>query len=1102
MCFRNEKSLFVSEDSSLLAWENISIDTEDSGAIRFEMEGTALKARSQSAFEGLRPSCVQLTVEQTVQNVKKLHTQISSTDVSALQDLLDYVLFPLRFSLKTPGPKKPGLVQAVLECISYLLSLTHMKSSVSLQEMFDEVCTCLPPDPRQQVPEELKLAVVSAMQSLLRSSGADILPVLYKPSMLPEMGFSITLLLRLAELEKSRGIRLEALNCLESLLFPELKQDNLGDLFASFLPGVCTVLTRIICGDPKQGYRVIGNAVRLWARTVSLVISDESLSRVPEKKPQYPGLTGRVADLLIHRDQVWVKQSSDRLLVHLEKITERCTDDPHWKVRLALVNLAHLLLRSCWNSLKNATGSLLQILVGHISDDRPEVKEKAREALMEVGKDGPASRTFVEVLSESLHSLAVSLPRLLSTQDDQGKLHTLALLLGYLQLLGPKLTFTLHSSAHLQRLSTALLQTLELDLGSVKVVEERLPSSVAVITKEDIEHTGSQQKNFRFFRDPRILSHIQHVCRILGHYGDFYLLTDHFLGLYRAQSLPAVLVLNQLVLGAAGIEIEELHSSNRTLDGMEFLDAVRPLLEEYIDPANWNLCTSQSTDEVSKKMALLHVGQRSKPAINEMSANAWKLCLQLEGISCFAKALGTDFRSLLVSALYPLLEKAGDPSILVSGAAMVALGNVSQACGYEDVKQLVELNADYLASEISVGLRRLQRHHGGAARVLHAMLENCSCSLLPVLHDLVQDLLPALDHSQNEGAKMLLPVLNVFVTRIGKWFPPPDSTAHRKLTCVPSRCQVHEGNLGQEMKEFLQHHIEEYRIARGDVEEDDIVEVTPPPCEADDEEKPPLPIHVKISKEVAERCTHFLSHSNLQIRVQALDTLRLSLLPLHSQEDVLLPLVHRVWPCLVKRLIQDEPLILLRAFQVLVSLASSCRDFLRQRVCKDALPAFLTSLRSQALVSCHAGPIYSHTLGFKLQKALLEDLGPLCVDMELGDSDLLEVIDSCMLYLSARQPKQLQEAAIRTFLSLSHLDQDMVWLYLCEWQRPPEAPHSSLLPLLWKPKPHDEYTHNVVHLLQRLQCHSDPLLYHLLLMIDNSHSSSASFVTLQNFSHA
>ncbi|XP_073539950.1 TELO2-interacting protein 1 homolog [Phyllobates terribilis] len=1033
----------------------------------------ASKTYSHSAFESLRPFCVKLTVEQTVQNVKNLRTQISTTDVSTLQHLLDYVLFPLRFSLKTAtGPKNPGLVQAVLECIAYILSITHMKNAVSLKDMFSEVCSCLPPDPHQPVPEELKLAVVLAVQSLLRSSRDEILCVLYKPSMLPEMGFTITLLLRFAELEKSREIRLEALNCLERLLVPQLKQKiHLGDLFASFLPGVCTVLTRIICGDPKQGYRITTGSLRLWCGIVSTVMSDESLAQVAETKPVYPELSGRVAELMVHRDRTWVKHSASRLLIHLEKIIEHCTADPHWRVRLTLVDSAYNLHTRCWNSLEEAAGNFLRILVGHMSDDRPEVKARTRAVLLEVSKEGPASRTLGEVLSESLHSLAVTLPRLLSSQDDQGKLHTLTLLQGYLQLLGPRLNITLHSPAHLQRLSFALLQTLELDLCSIKVVEERLPSSVGSLQEQDVAHAGMQQKSFRFFRDSRILSSIQSVCRLLGYYGDFYLLTDHFLGLYRAQRLPAVIVLNQLVVGAAGINIEALYGGCQALEANELLDAIRPLLEEYTDPANWQLLTCQDRDDLVDRLEVLRVGGPTKPAIGDMTANAWKLCLQLEGISCFAQSLGYNFRLLLISTLYPLLEKAGDPSLMVSGAAVVALGNVSQACGYKNINQLIELNVDYLASEVSVGLRRLRRRHGGAARVLHAMLENCGPSLLPVLYELVQDLLPALDKSQNEGAIILFPVLNSLVTRIGKWFPLPEVTT-QPVTNTSVQPQLTGKSMAQEMAQFLQDHMEQLRVARGDVGEEEEaagLDVLPPSEEEKDDQKPSLPIHVQITKEVAEKCTHFLSHSDTQLRIQALDTLRLALIPLHSQENVLLPLAHKIWPCLVKRLLQDEPLVLLRAFQMLVSLAASCKDFIRQRVCKDALPAFLTSLRSQALVSCHAGPVYSHTLSFKLQKALLDGLGTLCVDLSLGDSDLLEVIDSCTLYLSARQPKLLQEAAVRTLLNLSQLDPDIVWLHLCQWQNPPEVPHSSLVPLCWTTKPHDEYTQNVCNLLQKLQ---------------------------------
>ncbi|KAG8446125.1 hypothetical protein GDO86_013842 [Hymenochirus boettgeri] len=970
----------------------------------------ASAASPQSAFKILRPCCVRLTQEQTVQNVKNLQDQIDTVEVSLLQDLLEYVLFPLRFSLKTPGIKKPDMVLAVLDCISHLLTLTCVKNPGILQEMFSEICSCLPPDKLEPVSEELKLGVICAVHTLLSSSCAEILHILYKPAKLPELGFTITLLLRLAEFEKSRQVRLEALNCLETLLCKN-QEASLGDLFASFLPGVCTALTKIICGDRKQGHKITSCALQLWAGTVCVVMSDESLGQVDEKKSTGSGLPGRLAELLIHRDKNWAQNTASRLSIHLSKIIDHCTSDPHWKVRLSLVGLAQVLVTKCWDSLREATGNLLKILVGHTSDERLEVKTRAREVLLKVSAQAPASRTLGEVLSESLHSLAVSIPRLLSTQDDQGKLQTLTLLHGYLQLLGPRLSLTLHSHAHLQRLSAALLQTLELDLCSVKVVQSRLPSSTLPLQHQDTALLGSQQKCFRLFRDPHVLSRIQSVCRLLGYYGDLCLLTDHFLGLYRAHRLPAIIVLNQLVLGAAGIDVEVLDGSIRSPDISELLDIVRPLLEEYIDPINWHLHTCQ-TSELENQFALLDLGSSSKLSLNDLSANAWKLCLQLEGISCFAQALGISFRQLLISALYPLMEKAGDPSLMVSIAAMLALGDVSQACEYQDISQLIETNADYLASEVSVGLRRLQLKHGGAARVLYAMLQNSGPSLLPLLGELVKDLLLALDQSQEEGIRIILPVLYSLVEQIGKWFPP-----HRKSKLPGTQEKSSHGqdqatNLAKEMQKFLEDHMEQERLAKGEFQEDD-EDITVPPQPVIEDEKPPVPNHIQISKEVAEKCSHFLSHNDPKIRMQALDTVQLSLVPLQSQEDVLLPLAHKIWPSLVKRLLQDEPLVLLAAFQVLLSLALSCRDFLRQRVCKEALPAFLKSLRSQAAVSSRAGPIYTHTLGYKLQFSLLEGLGTLCVTIGLGDHDLLEVMDSCMLYLSSRQPKKLQEAAVR-----------------------------------------------------------------------------------------
>lgn len=82
-------------------------------------------------------------------------------------------------------------------------------------------------------------------------------------------------------------------------------------------------------------------------------------------------------------------------------------------------------------------------------------------ALREVSQRNQGSssaQTFTNVLSENLHSLATSLPRLMRTSDDQKKLFLLNAFLGYLKVLGPLVSVVLNSAAHLERISKALMQ--------------------------------------------------------------------------------------------------------------------------------------------------------------------------------------------------------------------------------------------------------------------------------------------------------------------------------------------------------------------------------------------------------------------------------------------------------------------------------------------------------------------------------------------------------------------------------------------------------------------------------------------------------------------
>lgn len=230
------------------------------------------------AFAYLRPACVLLTKEPTVTNVETLSNQLKEINDATLQQLQEYVLFPLRFVLKVPGPKKEILVQTVAETISYVLENTCIPSWETLHDLFSELCLCLcsPADPGKpaETSEELKIAVLRCLDALFHAAYGDIVFRLFEPAMLPGLGAAISLLLALGEKANSRDIQAAALKCLQALTLQcDCTQEHVqpctqerfsvGRTMASFLPGITMAVTRIITGDMKQGHTVTVRAIKV-----------------------------------------------------------------------------------------------------------------------------------------------------------------------------------------------------------------------------------------------------------------------------------------------------------------------------------------------------------------------------------------------------------------------------------------------------------------------------------------------------------------------------------------------------------------------------------------------------------------------------------------------------------------------------------------------------------------------------------------------------------------------------------------------------------------------------------------------------------------------
>ena len=113
----------------------------------------------------------------------------------------------------------------------------------------------------------------------------------------------------------------------------------------------------------------------------------------------------------------------------------------------------------------------------------------------------------------------------------------------------------------------------------------------------------------------------------------------------------------------------------------------------------------------------------ARRSLTTMNTNAMVVSLLLRrigDISMYTTLIGSNFRRLLLSVSYPLLEKLSDSHPVVSQAAHSTLVRVSSSCGYVSVPMMLSDNMDYLVDAVCSRLQR--KGERGAAKVVRSIV--------------------------------------------------------------------------------------------------------------------------------------------------------------------------------------------------------------------------------------------------------------------------------------------------------------------------------------------------------------------------------------------
>ncbi|XP_053379957.1 TELO2-interacting protein 1 homolog [Mercenaria mercenaria] len=133
-----------------------------------------MDALRSEAFSLLKPFCVTLTKEHSRENIAKLFTALQSVDILFLQDLQEYVIFPLRVILKHPKKCSQDLYLDLYMCMEYVLGHTKVTRWDLFQDIFHNATTMLscPTDQSKvaTLSEELKIAIIQTLRTLVKNS--------------------------------------------------------------------------------------------------------------------------------------------------------------------------------------------------------------------------------------------------------------------------------------------------------------------------------------------------------------------------------------------------------------------------------------------------------------------------------------------------------------------------------------------------------------------------------------------------------------------------------------------------------------------------------------------------------------------------------------------------------------------------------------------------------------------------------------------------------------------------------------------------------------------------------------------------------------------
>ena len=813
--------------------------------------------------------------------------------------------------------------------------------------------------------------------------------------------------------------------------------------------------------------------------------NETSTPRTDGGKDPFPPLTRSYLDF-----------TSVQLLATLRPIFTLLTSHPSHLARKASASLAFSLIAKSHQSLPQLVPLSLSTLLSLSEDDFDEVRLDATSRLSRLLAQNTTSleSTLIDLLSETVNSL----PRLITSHQEKKVQEASRLLVAIANttcsspqnpiadLLGPR--------GKVERWGWALLDCLEFgraegwsvhDNPAAKAAEKGwsgglITSGVPLLLEGEQAAAIYQDLPLRYIESEKTTKEIKSALIALGSAGGDSALhaVDHFVRLAKknrsketTKAVSALWVAQLLLEGIAqgqeasaegraskslrkmskevtrivvAMEEEEDDEEEDAPDGHEYADADDRLL-----PVERHRGLDVVTTLLDRPLRADTSAAKETKRLKQSAQRVLLSAISLSTLSVTSKILSSSFRPLLLTVLYALLSQLASSHNLVATYAETTLGHVAYNCGYASVQNLILDNVDYVINVVSQRLTP-SRLSSTAPLVLIAMIRMTRSEIVPMVHDIVDEIFDALDdyHGYEVLASGLLAVLVTLVdvmaddvaqqelsqarldklkelNRLGNP-PDPATDFDRFKQWWSERKGRREEAVGRILERAPQHAWGKTTMGENEATED----AAEP--RADDSEP--------AATRSEEITTQILTHRSpfLRAKILSLVSRAIPVLAAGNRESDLLPLIDKSWGIILLRMDDPLPYVVTEAAEVVSSLCKHVGDFMSRRIVDQAWPRIQKIMMKQqkmddksALARRGAiGTTTAWSVSHRLHMALLDIAIFVAKDVPVNDSVLWDMMLSFRPFLDKRANEEIQQKALVLYKALGVRDADALWTVL------------------------------------------------------------------------